>query len=483
MKCSFIVLALLSAAAVFAAPSTKRAFNSSEKAVIGYFEPLHGFPIDMLDFNKYTHINYAFSYMWKGAPDPYVIYVNYDVEGPKIKELVRRGHANDVKIIMSIGGWYGSQTFSQVAADPARRKKWVESAMVFLRPNTLGDNAHIPNGWNMDGLDIDWEYPGKRGADCNTFTPKDTENYLLLLQEVRAQMDLEFPNNQKTISSAVSISPWVDENGNPLTDVSAFVPIFDWVNIMVYDIHGPWSDPTGPNAPLYSHPSPEAASADRAIRVWSAAGWPKEKIALGTPFYGRAFTATVNMNTRNPISQYAPHTLIAPKGGPADSNATFPLCIEKVQFWGFWNWAEIREHILVDSLKVPVSGWKKYYDNITKTPWLFRESDYMFVSYDDLDSMSLKVDFARSHGLKGLFMWEAQMDYKDELLTVLNQIHCSSKECVCQGVAAWDTTKVYAQPNVAKVTYGGRLWTNKWWTRGDQPKAVGWNAWKDLGAC
>lgn len=92
----------------------------------------------------------AFGAMWKGAPDPYGIYVDYATEGPKIKELVRRGHGNGVKIIMSIGGWYGSQTFSEVAADPVKRRKWIESAMVFLRPNTLGDNATIPNGWNMD---------------------------------------------------------------------------------------------------------------------------------------------------------------------------------------------------------------------------------------------------------------------------------------------------------------------------------------------
>ncbi|KAF9419701.1 hypothetical protein BGZ94_009332, partial [Podila epigama] len=130
--------------------ATAAATNSTDKAVIGYFEPLHGFPIDKLDFTKYTHINYAFGYMWKGAPDPYVVYIDHAVEGPKIKEIVRRGHAHGVKVIMSIGGWYGSQTFSEVAADPVRRQAWIESAMVFLRPNTLGDDAPVPNGWNMD---------------------------------------------------------------------------------------------------------------------------------------------------------------------------------------------------------------------------------------------------------------------------------------------------------------------------------------------
>ncbi|KAK5827626.1 glycosyl hydrolases family 18-domain-containing protein [Linnemannia elongata] len=483
MKFTTIILVAIGVAVTLAAPMLSPT-TKGDKAVIGYFEPLHGFPIDQFDFSKYTHINYAFGAMWKGAPDPYLVYVDYATEGPKIKELVRRGHANGVKIIMSIGGWYGSQTFSEVAADPVKRKKWIESAMTFLRTNTLGDNATVPNGWNMDGLDIDWEFPGRPGAICNTVSPNDTANYLLLLQEVRVQMDLEFPTNHKTITSAVSIFPWAGADGNSLTDVQAFIPVFDWVNIMVYDVHGPWSTSTGPNAPLYNAPAPgDPLSAQQAVDTWTAAGWPKDKIALGTPFYGRAFTTTVNMNTRDPVTQYAPHTGVAPKGGPSDSNATFALCDEGAQYWGFWNWGEIREHILIDdSFTIPAAGWKRYWDNTTKTPWLFRESDSMYISYDDPTSMSLKVDFARLQGLKGLFMWESQMDYKDELLTVLNQIHCSSAACVCYGVGAWNSTVVYGQPE-RKVVYNGRLWTNKWWTHGETPSGTEWGAWKDNGVC
>ncbi|KAG0251295.1 hypothetical protein DFQ27_008853 [Actinomortierella ambigua] len=490
MKVSTIFLAALGAAVALAAPTEKRGANDTEKAVIGYFEPLSGFPIEKLNFKKYTHINYAFGYMYKGAPDPYTIYVDYAVEGPKIKELVRRGKANGVKIIFSVGGWWGSQTFSEVARDPVRRKKWVESAMVFLRPNTLGDDAPIPNGWDMDGLDIDWEFPGTPGASCNTWASDDTANYLLLLKETRAQMDLEFPNNYKTISSAVGTIPWAGPDRYPLRDVRPFLPVFDWLNVMMYDVHGPtWGTPaqpgsTGPNAPVFTPPNRNHGSASEGVYTWTQAGWPKDRITMGTPFYGRAFTATVNMNTQNPISQYGPQTGVAPKGGPLDSNASFPLCVEPEQYWGFWNWHEIREHILTNdqNLLEPVAGWTRYWDNDTKTPWMFRESDKMFISYDDPTSMSLKVDFARYHGLKGVFMWESQMDYKEELLTVLTQIHCSSAACICRDVPKWDPAKVYAQPNT-KVTYNGHLWTNKWWSRGETPQGTSWGAWKDGGAC
>lgn len=58
MKIPTIVLAALGVAVTLAAPTTTTppAVNG-DKAVIGYFEPLHGFPIDQLDLDKYTHIN------------------------------------------------------------------------------------------------------------------------------------------------------------------------------------------------------------------------------------------------------------------------------------------------------------------------------------------------------------------------------------------------------------------------------------------
>lgn len=63
-----------------------------------------------------------------------------------IKELVKRGNQYGVPILMSLGGWTGSETFSIVAADSGLRRSFINNAMVFVRKN----------GWDMDGIDIDW---------------------------------------------------------------------------------------------------------------------------------------------------------------------------------------------------------------------------------------------------------------------------------------------------------------------------------------
>jgi chitodextrinase len=39
------------------------------------------------------------------------------------------------------------------------------------------------------------------------------------------------------------------------------------------------------------------------------------------------------------------------------------------------------------------------------------------------------------------------------------------------GIAAWDNTKVYLKGD--KVSFNKAIYTAKWWTQGDQPKADG----------
>lgn len=48
--------------------------------------------------------------------------------------------------------------------------------------------------------------------------------------------------------------------------------------------------------------------------------------------------------------------------------------------------------------------------------------------------------------------------------------------------AAWDANTAYN--GGARVTYQGRLYEAKWWSRGEIPSASGeWGSWRDLGAC
>ncbi|KAI0230556.1 hypothetical protein L0F63_000336 [Massospora cicadina] len=215
-----------------------------EKVIVGYYASW----IEDLPFDRVTHINYAFGTLTNKV-DPASIFINYDREAPEIRKLKRLASESGVKVLISIGGWFGSQTFSQMVADPKARARFIDNAMWFLRP-----------GMELDGIDLDWEYPGRLGARCNTVSPYDSGNYLTLLQELRSAMDFEFPNERRLLTAAVNVLPFDGPDGRPMDDVSKFAKYFDFVNVMAYDIMGSWSDSTGPNSPsitihaAYLHP-------------------------------------------------------------------------------------------------------------------------------------------------------------------------------------------------------------------------------------
>ncbi|KAG0016009.1 hypothetical protein BGZ80_009498 [Entomortierella chlamydospora] len=494
MRISCLALAATAVAFASAAP-VKRATDNN--VVVGYWVPWGDVPVAQLDMTKYTHINYGFAVTVKKNPNPTDITFDRYYDGNNMRALVARGNQYGVPILMSIGGWTGSQTFSTISANANLRKTFINNAMVFVRNNTLPLYADTPDGWNMDGIDIDWEYPGRAGAICNVYTPQDAANYLTLLKELRAQMDLEFPNQHKLLTAAVRVKPFDGADGNPMSDVSAYAQYFDWVSIMAYDIMGSWSATTGPNAPFTNGPSglADPYSFTQAINDWTAAKFPANKLVVGTAFYGRSVTTTVDMNAQNPITMYVNKTNVTPKGGPSDSNDINFFCNEGAVYW----------------------------DDATQTPWLFRASDKTFISYDDIQSLTIKVNHAKQAGVKGVMLWDMSYDYNNELITVLQNIHCTSNcpvvttttaaptttvaptttttaavtttttttssgpvettpSGVCGGVAAWNSATVYATPGT-KVTYNGHLYTNQWWTQNEVPGSSAYGAWKDGGAC
>ena len=87
--------------------------------------------------------------------------------------------------------------------------------------------------YNLDGIDIDWEYPGQEGNPGNCVSADDTANFLLFLQLLRATL----PRTAK-ITAAVQPEPLVGSDGNPMADVSEFAKVLDWVLIMNYDVWG-----------------------------------------------------------------------------------------------------------------------------------------------------------------------------------------------------------------------------------------------------
>ena len=188
-----------------------------------------------------------------------------------LKRLVSLGHANDTKIVISIGGWDNSNYFSTMAATASGRQTFANNIMT------------IVDKYGVDGVDIDWEYPGTTGADGNAVSTADTANFLLFLKALRQKL-----GSAKRLSACVTQEAFIGADGSPLADVSDFAGELDAILVMNYDVWGASSTP-GPNAPLSDacdNSQQPDANEKASIAAWTAAGMPASKILMGVPAYG-----------------------------------------------------------------------------------------------------------------------------------------------------------------------------------------------------
>ena len=206
----------------------------------------------MPDPQYMTHINYAFGH------------VNESFNGVKIdnEERLRqivdlRKQKPELKVLLSIGGW-GSGRFSEMAANDEYRRAFA------------ADCDRVVKEFALDGIDIDWEYPTSSMANISS-SPDDTENFTLLMQDIRAAIGNEKELTLATVASARYI------------DFKAILPSVDFVKIMGYDMA---SAPKHHSA-LYPSGHSGDITSDGAVTAHLKAGVPPSKLVMGMPFYGR----------------------------------------------------------------------------------------------------------------------------------------------------------------------------------------------------
>lgn len=206
----------------------------------------------MPDPQYMTHINYAFGHVNESFNG-----VKIDNEERLIQIVDLRKQKPELKVLLSIGGW-GSGRFSEMAANDEYRRAFA------------ADCDRVVKEFALDGIDIDWEYPTSSMANISS-SPDDTENFTLLMQDIRAAIGNEKELTLATVASARYI------------DFKAILPSVDFVNIMAYDMA---SAPKHHSA-LYPSGHSGDITSDGAVTAHLKAGVPPSKLVMGMPFYGR----------------------------------------------------------------------------------------------------------------------------------------------------------------------------------------------------
>jgi len=267
----------------------------------------------------------------------------------------------ELKTLLSIGGWSeGSKNYSIMASDPDYRAAFVSSSVNLIQQ------------YGFDGLDLDWEYPTQRGG-----TPKDKENFVTLLEELKAGL------GELLLTIAVSAGkPTIDKSYN-IPGLSAVV---DYVNLMTYDFHGTWEHFTHANSPLFAHPDDEEhglefLNVDFAVQYWIQKGCPPEKLVMGIPLYGQGWS----LIDTNQTGFFAPAK--APSHGI--DMGYYKLCMGQISS----------------------DDWVIVHDESMNEPYEYNLSkDNLWISYEDPDSVRLKAAYARDQGLAGCMMWSMNLD-------------------------------------------------------------------------
>ena len=198
-----------------------------------------------------THINYAFGHVtdnFKG--------IRIDNE-PRLQMVVGlREKKPSLKVLLSVGGW-GSSRFSEMAQTDSTR-------MAFA-----ADCKRVIDQFDLDGIDIDWEYPGIGTAGVS-FSPEDTDNFSLLMKDIRHAI-----GKDKLLTIAT-------QAGAKYYNLKAVEPYVDYVNIMTYDME----ESPNHHSALYRSEMTEEWSCEDAVAAHVAAGFPVGRLVLGIPFYG-----------------------------------------------------------------------------------------------------------------------------------------------------------------------------------------------------
>ena len=343
-----------------------------KKIIVGYVPGFRGV-LDQLsiDASKLTHINYAFV----NVQDSMAWLTNRETDTVNFRILNQLKEVNpDLKILISIGGWSWSGNFSDAVLTPESRSKFAKTSVEIVADHDL------------DGVDIDWEYPGQIG-DNNVFRPEDKQNYTLMFEALRKELDKlsEVTGKYYELTTAVGANNKYIEH----TEMDKAVKYLDYVNLMTYDFYTS-GDSAGHHSNLYPPEDYEKdASAHKTVRLFLEAGVPAEKLVLGVPFYGRSWI----------MRSAEKHGINMPVAGRARG--------------GGYTY-------LKDSL-VDQNGLVRYWDENAKAPYLFNSETNQLVTYDDEESVKLKCEYVLDKHLAGMMFWQYASDTKEYLLDAMNE--------------------------------------------------------------
>lgn len=341
---SALILLFLGTIKTFSQPT-------NDYKVIAYYtgsgDKIQEYPVE-----KLTHIIYSFL---KIKEDTLTV-ANEKQEKSLMQIVALKEKYPNLKIMVSIGGWGGCAPCSELFSSEKHRQTFAKTTVAFFKK------------YNVDGLDLDWEYPSIEGYPGHKYMKEDKQNFTALVMTLRKEM------GEKYLLSfaAGGFEKFLKKS----VDWKAITPHLDFVNLMTYDLTNGYSKVTGHHTPLHSDKK-QKESTSNCVNWLLKHKVPAEKLIIGAAFYAR-------------IWEHVPDT----------TNGLY----QRGKFKSSLAYKRFPTYFTEDK------GFKYYFDEKTQSPYQYSSKEKLFATYDDERSIAAKSKFIQDKKLGGIMFWELSED-------------------------------------------------------------------------
>ncbi|KAL5772802.1 hypothetical protein ACOSP7_012420 [Xanthoceras sorbifolium] len=260
--------------------SSQVQFSASQTWIkAGYWYAGSEFPISDINSALFTHLICAFANVDSSTYHLSIPSSANQQYFSSFNGIVRQKNPS-ITALLSI--WNGQNATGQSILGNKVVNTSVLSSMVSnssYRNSFIGSSIKTARLFGFQGLDLFWLWPNST----------DLNNLGILLDEWRAAVTYESRNSNKQkliLTMAARYSPEHDSVRYPIDSMKKNL---DWAHVVAYDYHLPSREKfTGFHAAL--HDPSSNISTDFGVSKWLSKGFPAEKLVLGLPFHGYAWT-------------------------------------------------------------------------------------------------------------------------------------------------------------------------------------------------
>lgn len=333
--------------------NTVKAFSqqANDYKIIAYYtgsgDKIREYPVE-----KLTHIIYSFLRIKEDT---------LTVANPKQEQSLRqivslKEKYPKLKVMVSIGGWGGCAPCSDLFASEKHRQTFAKTTVEFFKK------------YNVDGIDLDWEYPTIEGFPGHKYQAADKDNFTALVKTLRQEMG----NRYILTFAAGGFEKFLEES----VDWKAIMPHLDFVNLMTYDLTSGYSKVTGHHTPLHSDEK-QKESTSNCVNWLIKNKVPAKKLIVGAAIYARIW-----------------------ENVPDSTNGLY----QKGDFKQGLAYKNFETYFTKDK------GFQYYFDEKAQSPYQYSSKEKLFATFDDERSIEAKSKFIKNKKLGGIMFWELAED-------------------------------------------------------------------------